>query len=298
MGSRRIVAVLATIVCTVGTTIPAGADTAPNDGSDSSPATVELLFVQNADKGRLTPVKGKKDTYNLTLQGIAPRVTTFTDRPLRVASSVDVTDFLDNWNGGDFESDPPNAALVLTHGKTNRDTFIVELADPSYDRSTATLTYEVTLITGKPAGRLAELADDVDEDPPASFGRASLFIDALPVQQMTVVVSNIPPGGLGGFIIEGYTDLFSTRVTQGAVSQLFGAANGVVIVASDTEQGTTTVELEIYYCVPPGVTTAPVSGGTASDVTLAFDLGNGVQTIKSGESIDVPASFQLQNCGT
>ncbi|MFN8025466.1 MAG: hypothetical protein U0W40_03620 [Acidimicrobiia bacterium] len=298
---------LGVVVCVMafaGTTGVAGAadtttTTTTASADASAPSTVEQLFVQTAGGGTLKSVKGEAGTYTLTLQNVPATVTTFTDRPMRVRSDEATADFVGLWDGGSFADSPPNAALVIDDAPDSSDTFVFTLTAPKYDAKAKQLRYTATIVTDSPTGRLAEFADAVDQNPPTKFGRASLFVDALPLTQMTVTISGVPANSVGGYIVAGFTDTFETTVVQGDVPTIVSAANGEMIATAQTQDGTATVKLVVNFCVNPGQATAGVSlSGSPAGTTVAFDFGTGtVQTLTADGTLNVPSSFQLQGCG-
>ena len=122
---------------------------------DSEP--VSWLFIQHAASMQF-------DGETLTLSGLAPSVTAFSDRPHRRIAPLHAEDYLALWHAGadDFTADPPNAGLsVLVDGQMQ--TAVVELTDPVLDGST--LRYKVIVLEGAvpPQGEVP-----------------SLFVDAFP----------------------------------------------------------------------------------------------------------------------
>jgi hypothetical protein len=142
-------------------------------GAEAASAAGGELFTQTAHSGSLTPVQGKDDVFQLTLDDPAPDVTSFTDRPIRSASTEPLPGFVDTWSERGFNQDPPNAALVLDQEPDSADTAVFTLASPSYDATNGSVTYVATHVTGG----TESLPSDENVDPPPSFGDAHLFID-------------------------------------------------------------------------------------------------------------------------
>ena len=280
-----------------------GTPTTGSAGSTGSttPSTVEQLFVQTATGGAIKPVAGKAGVYSLTLQGVPAEVTSFTDRPLRVRSGLTTADFVGIWNGGTFDASPPNAALVIDGAPTTRDTFVFTLTNPKYDAKSKQITYSAKIVTDAPRGRLVDLADDVDPNPPQRFRRASLFVDSSPVKGMTVTISNLPPNDQAHYqLSNGFTELSFVDALQGNLTEAFSGARGnsVYSGAPGAGDGTVTVVLGVALCVDPGETTSSVTLNGSPSATYTFDLGNGSQTFTNNASgiLTVPADFQLQGC--
>jgi hypothetical protein len=118
---------------------------------------MSMLFVQNAQG-----ITYDKASNVLTLEGVSPVVTFFSDRPERVAGHVLLPGFIDIWGEGadSFKTDPPNTSLSIFDGKKVQ-SVIVELSDPRLEKDR--LSYTVVRV--------------LDGELPASGGASSLFID-------------------------------------------------------------------------------------------------------------------------
>jgi len=70
-----------------------------------------FLFVLRADTGVITKTDGG---YKLTLKGMDDKVLYFSDRPVRKAGFITMTQFMGDWAKGknSFQANPPNAAIV------------------------------------------------------------------------------------------------------------------------------------------------------------------------------------------
>ncbi len=131
----------------------------PEDVAAFDASGVTLLFVQNAQG-----ISYDKRKKTLTLEGVNPSVTFFSDRPYRIAGHVLIPGFIQLWDeGGDsFKDDPPNANIsILEGGKVK--SAVVEIADPQFKNNQ--LTYKVVKV--------------LEGDLPSSGGSCSLFIDGL-----------------------------------------------------------------------------------------------------------------------
>jgi hypothetical protein len=117
------------------------------------------LFVQNAHGMSFNDA-----TETLTLGGISPVVTYFTDRPVRSAGHLLLSEFVELWDEGQdsFEQDPPNASLSIFSGESVTNV-VVELADPTVVNGQ--VTYQVVRV--------------LEGELPATGGVCSLFIDGL-----------------------------------------------------------------------------------------------------------------------
>lgn len=70
-------------------------------------------------------------------------VLAFTDRPARTAGRWPAALLVDAWAALDFDTDPPNAAI-----DTAGAAFVVELGDPAFDATTATLSFSMRSVPG------------------------------------------------------------------------------------------------------------------------------------------------------
>jgi len=127
-------------------------------GGGSADKEIEWLFVQNADSITL-------EDGVLTLDGVAPTVLFFSDRPERVAAHGLTTDFVKFWGKGggtdNFDVDPPNATLSIVT-KDASDDVVLTLANPRLVDDM--MQYDVTIVEG---------------DPGLVGGPGSLFIDVV-----------------------------------------------------------------------------------------------------------------------
>ena len=91
------------------------------------------MFVLRADTGVIAKTDGG---YTLTLKGMDDKVLYFTDRPVRKAGFITMTQFMNDWAKGknSFQANPPNAAIVHAALKTNEkglaQAIPVELTNP------------------------------------------------------------------------------------------------------------------------------------------------------------------------
>eukprot|EP00884_Botryococcus_braunii_P003212 jgi/Botrbrau1/12892/Bobra.0299s0012.1 len=106
---------------------------------------VELLFVQHAQSATVQYLEpaGQERKAQLTLRGVAPSVTYFSNKPHRVGGQLGNA----LWTSPDFSavwSVPPNAALYGTD-QEGPHTLVMTLYDPVYNASTASLSFNVTI---------------------------------------------------------------------------------------------------------------------------------------------------------
>ncbi|MCX6994599.1 MAG: hypothetical protein NTY13_02005, partial [Chlamydiae bacterium] len=91
------------------------------------------LFVLRTDTGVITKTD---EGYKLTLKGMDDKVLYFSERPVRKAGYITITQFMGNWDKGNdsFKANPPNAAIVHAALKTNENGIAqaipVELQNP------------------------------------------------------------------------------------------------------------------------------------------------------------------------
>jgi hypothetical protein len=121
---------------------------------------VQLLFVQTAEDL-------KADGKQLRLVNVNKQTLYFSDRPVRIAGHMEMSNYLDEWKPGagsdNFTTDPPNAALsVLEADKPENTLVVVTISNPVIDGND--LVYEYKLIEG---------------EMPGSGGATALFIDVI-----------------------------------------------------------------------------------------------------------------------
>jgi hypothetical protein len=147
-----------------------------------APDAVSYLFLQACESGTATPAGDAEGAYDLTLAHASGQTLFFADRPARLAGIVPTAAFLDDLAAA--AGDPPNAALAFSPEGTSDDVdvAVIELTAPQHDAEAGTIGYRVRLIDvvrdQDDAAAEGETIAPVTELP-ATFGRATLFIDAL-----------------------------------------------------------------------------------------------------------------------
>jgi hypothetical protein len=161
------------------------------------PKESSFMFVQTAEGGTFTAVEGTDTTrYRIMLSGVGPDTIYFSDRPQRIAGSMEMAKFLRAFPFS--PNNPPNAAIVLTTPKSqDADVIVVELTKPVYDAKQRTLSYDVKVLDNAPKG-LAYYAEKRDARLPAKFEEVSLFIDDCPDTQAYCYGDYQCSGGGGG----------------------------------------------------------------------------------------------------
>jgi hypothetical protein len=236
------------------------------------------LFAQTGAGGALAPVKGQDDVYELTLTGVAPNVTEFTDRPVRQASAESLADFVESWEQRGFAQDPPNAALVLDQEAEDADTSVFELADPNYDEAAGELSYRATHVEG---GTAALPEPDQDLVPPPKFGHAHLFIDpgTTPTVDFFVHIDGAPQGEHTVLTLDSPFEVFVGPGTQEAVwaGGIGGGFIGGQVINLSYAEGE--VDVQVAGGSPPITGTAKIPAG--ADVTVQVNDG-ATRKISSG----------------
>jgi microcystin-dependent protein len=138
------------------------------------PAQDSLLFALDAGSGTLAPTG--KGHFTLTLKGVDRRTTWFSDRPQRDAGRVATKGLFSAWRGLGFRKSPPNAALVIDHGRADRDTVAFELKLRSYQPRRHRVRFAARAL-GSLGNGLSHLNRRLDGRGPRRFGAASLFVD-------------------------------------------------------------------------------------------------------------------------
>lgn len=164
-----------TVVLALGVTLVGGLAYAGDDPPVRASAVASDLFVRTAGGGTLQRIPGRKRTYRLTLKSLGGPVTVFTDRPQRKTGAESTTQFVRRWRSRGFSASPPNAALVLAHGRRRQDVKVFELSRPRLRRGA--LSFTARDLGRKSTNALAGFGKRADKTVPRRFGRASLFID-------------------------------------------------------------------------------------------------------------------------
>jgi hypothetical protein len=175
--SRRAVSLGAALALVVLTGAGGDSDKSVGERKDRGrKEKASLLFVANADAG--TFAAGEESDATLELTGVDPDALFFTDRPERETGVITVTRML-NLLEESRDEGPPNAAIELLDDRTADQVLALELAETTYDLTTATLTFDARRLDSVD-GDLEHLDDRLDEELPAEFGRVALFIDSSP----------------------------------------------------------------------------------------------------------------------
>jgi hypothetical protein len=119
-----------------------------SQGADAT-STSEPLFlsIQHAKSGSI--FEDNAISYTLELNNVSDKTILFSDRPERIVTSVNTSDFIHIWhwsigpNG--FNADPPPNATLIVGDEGNQDIMIVELTNPVHDLTSKTLEYDVVL---------------------------------------------------------------------------------------------------------------------------------------------------------
>lgn len=183
MAGRRVASlVLCVAICTLGAGLgaPAGAQGDGSSPAEAVAATEQVLGVVSARGGSF-------DGKHLTLTGVQPQLTWFSDRPARRAGLLDTASLEEAFFARQV---PPNAALVLDGSPASRDVVVVELSKARYDSNEHRLSFATKVV--KPDDvfrvvhpRLSEFADRSDAKIPKRFDASALFIDTAPASTQT-----------------------------------------------------------------------------------------------------------------
>ncbi len=141
------------------------------------PAGDSLLFALHAKEGTLSRnAESDKFPYRITLTGVDPGVTWFSDRPHRDAGRVSTRIFSTAWGRLGFGKNPPNGALLVDGAPTARDAMAFELKLRSYSSKTRRASFEARSLHGLGNG-LSHLNRRLDRYRTMRFKSSSLFID-------------------------------------------------------------------------------------------------------------------------
>ena len=143
-----------------------GANETATANGNNNMTRAQFLFILNADSGSVIEVNDTTST--LQLSNVSDKTISFSDRPNRIVTASNTTDFIGNWSVGanNFAVDPPNAVLVLDNVLQRLDLSEIQLFNPEYDSEANTLKYDIS----------AENATSIDL--PDKFGLTTMIIDA------------------------------------------------------------------------------------------------------------------------
>lgn len=153
-------------------TMTSGANETATATGNNNMTRAQFLFILNAESGSVSEVNDTTST--LELSNVSDKTISFSDRPNRIVTASNTTDFIGNWSVGanNFAVDPPNAVLVLDNVLQRLDLAEIQLFNPEYDSEANTLKYDIT----------AENATSIDL--PDKFGLSTMIIDAGGLMQL------------------------------------------------------------------------------------------------------------------
>jgi hypothetical protein len=141
------------------------------DTSIPTPPGRSAFYTIEADQGRIESqtavnTEAPSQMLKLVLEGSHPTVVEFSDRPLRQASHLTLSEFVRDWNARGFGKTAPTATLTARAAGDEAHVLTVTLHDPELDESGTELRFRAEPI-GDPQGF------------PTYFVAADLFIDGL-----------------------------------------------------------------------------------------------------------------------
>jgi hypothetical protein len=185
------------------------------------------------------------------------RVTAFTDRPNRQTDSMTLLEFAEDWEVYGFDTDPPNAALLLETGSQTL-TSVVEMTNPRIENG--------QVIFGlNPIDDPAPVAGNTQTHTlkPATYNHASLFIDATTNDVVTgtgewtltegdTMTFNLPPYAEGwGIQVCNYASLVLKKSSQ-PNKIVFGTSGVSVLVGeqgwTEDEENATLLNTDMVDC--------------------------------------------------
>ena len=155
---RRALVLVAALATTAGVGLPLGF---AGKAIAEEPKPM-FMFVQLADDFNADPA-----AKTLRLVNVNKQTVYFSDRPVRLAGHMKMSDYLKEWTKAEgkdnFAGDPPNATLsVYEPGQPDNTLAVVELSHPVVEGDDLVYTYKL-----------------MDGTMPKSGGATSLFIDAI-----------------------------------------------------------------------------------------------------------------------
>jgi len=150
-------------------------------GSGAAPTAADVASMTEV-LGVVSARGGSFDGKRLTLTGVQPQVTWFSDRPAREAGQLPASGLGEAFFARQV---PPNAAVVIEGAPASRDVVVVELSKPRYDAKAHQLSFAAKQVAADRVfsaahPRLARFADRADPKIPARFSRSAVFVDTAP----------------------------------------------------------------------------------------------------------------------
>jgi len=115
-------------------------DAATPAEAEASGPPIQLMFVQQASSMKF-------DGKTMTLEGVAPATTFFSDRPQRIVGHINQDHFVQLWGAekDGFKADPPNAAVSFI--TDNGQPVVIEIEDVQAVSDTS-LAYTISVLEG------------------------------------------------------------------------------------------------------------------------------------------------------
>ena len=147
----------------------------PNNSAGSN---ASFLYLQYAERGSLVLIgDGDPNHYTLTLNDVVPVTTYFSERPQRIAGTIQMADFI-RLPGLFDDEDPPNVAVSAFSPQDNVEGAVVlELRNPIYDAQLNNLFYDAVVVQGRGANGLTPWGRESGAVLPRNLEQINVFID-------------------------------------------------------------------------------------------------------------------------
>jgi|LakMenEpi03Aug12_release.lakeMendotaPanAssembly.Ray.scaffolds.fasta_scaffold588669_1 hypothetical protein len=247
-------------------------------------AKPSYLFALTSTGGTL---KHDASGWWVTLTGVSPMVTRFTDRPGRQAATMTPTQLANRWQAYGFTKDAPNAALVLDARPANSDVYVIELRNPRVDGNAMLFRAKPIRTTTRALRHYVKRADPLRE---MAFGRASLFIDDggyATYQPLTLMVQGFTPGqnlainvtGVSGYPVTftmgpPWSNSTGFQLQTPGISIAYLSANGTTLRLNSLASGgggTTPLTISVYLTAPEGVQSFSLSSTSDPGITVTAE---------------------------
>lgn len=144
--------------------------------STSAPEDINVVLTHTAGGGAFADLGG--GTARLTLHGVGASTGYSAEQPVPASGVTSTKAVLDEYEWD--PANPPTAAVAVTDATatSNQNVILVSLMNPSYDKTLATLSFDVQLATNYRGQNLARYVADADSSLPPSFGQTTVVIDS------------------------------------------------------------------------------------------------------------------------
>jgi uncharacterized protein YjbI with pentapeptide repeats len=223
-----------------------------------------LLYVINAQKGTLTPLRGAPGRFTLKLTGLDQNAVWFADRPVRRSGVFPSSGIAGAWAGFGFKTDPPNAAMDYTDPvRGPGHAAILILMHPRTRGHALLFTVRVLNPASVTSGDLEGHARRADQHPPHRVVDPALFID------------DTEAPFAGGCVLEPYAQCVGATVLDADLAGL--NLTGINFIGQASDDNFNGANFTDAYFIGGAQAGAPNDAGSITDSTFVDTNFTGAQ---------------------